>query len=177
MPHEDTGFARWLLELVAMVAAAFVLALVIKTFVVQPFVVPSGSLEPTIQIGDRVLVNKFIYRFRSPRRGEIVVFADPYHKLPALIKRVVAVGGDTVDIRDGKLWLNGVAQNEPYTHGKPTQPGTVPMPLQVPKGYVFLMGDNRTNSGDARYFGPQPVSVVEGQAFCVYWPLTGIRAL
>jgi signal peptidase I len=174
---EESGFGRWLLELVAMIALAFVLALAIKTWVVQPFVVPSGSLEPTINIGERVLVNKFIYRFRSPRRGEIVVFSDPYGKLPALIKRVVAVGGDTVDIRDNKLWINGKAQDEPYVHGKPTELGTVAMPLTVPQGSVFLMGDNRTNSGDARFFGPQPVSHVEGEAFCIYWPIPGIRPL
>jgi signal peptidase I len=160
-----------------MVATAFVLALAIKTWVVQPFIVPSGSLEPTIQVGERILVNKFIYRFHSPNRGDIVVFADPYGKLPALVKRVVAVGGDEVDIHDGKLWINGKEQDEPYTHGKPTEPGTVPMPLKVPAGYVFLMGDNRTNSGDARFFGPQPITKVEGEAFCIYWPLGGIRGL
>jgi signal peptidase I len=173
----ETGFGRWLLELVAMVTLAFVLALAIKTWVVQPFIVPSGSLEPTIMVGDRVLVNKFIYRFRQPGRGEIVVFSDPAGKLPALIKRVVAVGGDTVDIKDGKLWLNGHALDEPYIHGKPTIPGTVAMPVTIPKGYVFLMGDNRTNSGDARYFGPQPITHIEGEAFCTYWPISGIKRL
>jgi signal peptidase I len=174
---ESAGFLRWLVEVVVMVGLAFVLAFGIKTWIVQPFIVPSGSLEPTIQIGDRVLVNKFVYRFGTPQRGDIVVFPDPAGRLPALIKRVVAVGGDKVDIRDGRLWLNGVALNEPYVHGKPTEPGTVPMPITIPKGYVFLMGDNRPNSGDARFFGPQPASAVEGKAFCVYWPLSGIKGL
>lgn len=173
----ETGFVRWMLELVAMVALAFGLALAIKTWIVQPFVVPSGSLEPTIQVGDRVLVNKFVYRFRTPQRGEIVVFSDPYGKLPALIKRVVAVGGDTIDIKDGHLWINGKEQIEPYVHGQPTMLGTVRMPLTIPSGDVFLMGDNRTNSADARWFGPQPLSRVEGEAFCVYWPITGMRPL
>jgi signal peptidase I len=174
---ERTGFARWLLELVGMVALAFALSLVIRSFVVQPFVVPSGSLEPTINIGDRVLVNKFVYRFGDPQRGDIVVFPDPAGKMPALIKRIVAVGGDTVDIRGGKLVLNGVPKNEPYVNGKLTEPGTVPMPLTIPQGSVFLMGDNRTNSGDARFFGPQPASGIQGKAFCVYWPIGEIRGL
>lgn len=175
--HEDQGFGRWLLEIVVMVALAFALAMVIKTWIVQPFLVPSPSLEPTIMTNDRVLVNKFIYRFTSPARGDIVVFPDPSNRLPALIKRIVAVGGDTVDIKDGKLWLNGKPQDEPYTHGKPTLKGTVPMPLTVPPGYVFLMGDNRTDSQDARYFGPQPATVIEGKAFLVYWPPSRVGGL
>ncbi len=175
----ETGIGRWMLELVAMVGLAFVLALAIKTWVVQPFIIPSGSMIPTLEINDRVLVNKFIYRFRTPERGDIVVFSNPQYDpvVKTLIKRVVAVGGDTVDIKDDKLWINGKPMNEPYVHGKPTQLGTVPMPVTIPEGYVFLMGDNRTNSGDARFFGPQPVSHVEGEAFCIYWPLSGIKAL
>jgi signal peptidase I len=174
---ERTGFVRWLLELAAMVGLAFLLSMVIRTYVVQPFVVPSGSLEPTINIGDRVLVNKFVYRFGAPQRGDIVVFPDPAGKMPALIKRIVAVGGDTVDIKEGRLVLNGTPQNEPYVNGKPTEPGTVPMPLTVPNDSVFLMGDNRTNSGDARFFGPQPAAGIQGRAFCVYWPISEIRGL
>jgi signal peptidase I len=175
--REEGGFGRGVLEVVTLVAVAFALSLVIRTFVVQPFMVPSPSLDPTIRVGDRVLVNKFVYRFTVPHRGDIVVFADPNHKLPALIKRVVAVGGDQVDFRDGHLVLNGREVDEPYVHGKPTWPGTVPVPLTVPRGDVFLMGDNRTNSGDARWFGPQPVSVIEGKAFAVYWPVAEIHGL
>lgn len=173
----ETGFVRFVGEIVLMIGLAAALAFAIKTFVVQPFRVPSSSLEPTIAVGDRVLVNKFVYRFESPQRGDIVVFSDPYGKLPALIKRIVAVGGDTVDIHDGHLWLNGKELEELYVHGKPTEPGTIPMPVRIPAGYVFLMGDNRPVSGDARFFGPQPISHVEGKAFAVYWPLTGLRGL
>lgn len=175
--QEETGLLRWLFELVSMLVLAFALAFAIKTWVVQPFIIPSGSMIPTLGINDRVLVNKFIYRFRAPQRGEIVVFADPYGKLPALIKRVVAVGGDTVDIRDDTLWINGKAMDEPYVHGKPTTLGTLAMPIRVPQGYVFLMGDNRPNSGDARYFGPQPIKNIQGEAFAIYWPLSGIKGL
>ncbi|HEY3318637.1 MAG TPA: signal peptidase I [Coriobacteriia bacterium] len=175
----EAGFGRWLLELVAMIGLAFVLALAIKTWVVQPFIIPSGSMIPTLEINDRVLVNKFVYRFRAPERGDIVVFSNPKSDplVKTLIKRVVAVGGDTVDIKDGKLWINGAAMDEPYVHDQPTDPGSVAMPIKIPAGYVFLMGDNRTNSGDARFFGPQPVSHVEGEAFCIYWPLSGIKPL
>lgn len=175
--QRDSGFVGFVTELVVMLVAAAILAFGIKTFIVQPFVVPSGSLEPTVMTNDRVLVNKFVYRFESPQRGDIVVFSDPYHKLPALLKRVVAVGGDTVDIKDGHLWLNGKELIEPYVHGKPTEPGTVPMPLKVPVGDVFLMGDNRPVSEDARFFGPQPISHIEGKAFAIYWPLAQIRGL
>lgn len=171
--------AAWVLEMVAMIALAFGLALVIKTWVVQPYVVPSPSLEPTIKVGERVLVNKFVYRFGAPQRGDIVVFSNPNYDpvVKTLIKRVVAVGGDTIDIKDQKVWLNGKQLVEPYTHGQPTNLGSVKMPLTVPEGDVFLMGDNRTNSGDARWFGPQPVTRVQGKAFAVYWPFTSIRGL
>jgi signal peptidase I len=176
---EEPGLARTIVELVLMLAMAFVLALGIKTWIVQPFVVPSGSMEPTILIGDRVLVNKFIFRFTTPERGDIVVFPNPQPDpvVKTLIKRVVAVGGDTLDIRDGKLWRNGKPLDEPYVHGKPTEPGTVAMPITIPPGYVFLMGDNRPESGDARFFGPQPVSVVEGKAFFTYWPPNRLQGL
>lgn len=171
--------AAWVLELVAMVVLAFALAMAVKTWVVQPYVVPSPSLEPTIMVGERVLCNKFIYRLHTPRRGDIVVFSNPNYDpvVKTLIKRVVAVGGDTVDIRDGHVWLNGKQLDEPYVHGKTTEPGSVKMPLKVPEGEVFLMGDNRPNSGDARWFGPQPITRIAGEAFCVYWPISGIRGL
>ncbi len=177
--QNEVGLGRWLLELVAMVGTAFVLALAIKTWVVQPFIIPSGSMIPTLEINDRVLVNKFIYHFRQPERGDIVVFSNPQYDpvVKTLIKRVVAVGGDTVDIKDGKLWVNGKPVNEPYVHGLPTNPTVVKMPVKIPAGNVFLMGDNRTNSQDARWFGPQPVTRIEGEAFCIYWPLSGIKAL
>ena len=195
---------RWVLVLGAL--ACFVAALigaamlVATTAIAQPFYIPSGSMEPTLQIGDGLIATKYDYGYsrysvpfaigpssqarllqKAPARGDIVIFPNPGHdptgRVQTLIKRVVAVGGDTVDIQDGKLVLNGNALNEPYVHGKPTLPVTVHMPLKIPAGYVFLMGDNRPNSGDARYFGPQPLSAIEGRAFAVYWPISEMHSL
>lgn len=173
---EGTGeghgsFGRWLLETVVLVAVAFVLAQGIKAYLVQPFVIPTGSMRPTILEQDRVLAEKITYRFlREPAPGDVVVFDDPMGQHPQLIKRVIAVGGDTVDIRDGVVYIDGEPLSEPYTHGKPTLPGSVELPITIPEGYVWLMGDNRPNSGDSRFFGPQPTKVVTGRAVWRYWP-------
>lgn len=167
---QETSTVRWLIETALLVGLAFLLAQGIKTFIVQPYIIPTGSMIPTIELRDRILAEKISYRFRDPKPGEIVVFNDPTGQHPKLIKRVIAVGGQTVDIRDGKVYVDGKALDEPYVHGKVTEPGTVPMPVTIPAGYVWLMGDNRPNSGDARFFGPQPVSGVDGRAFFTYWP-------
>ncbi|HSK48766.1 MAG TPA: signal peptidase I [Coriobacteriia bacterium] len=171
---QETSFGRWLLETIVLVALAFALAQGIKAFVVQPFVVPTGSMLPTIELKDRLLAEKITYRFvRPPRQGEIVVFANPDSSDPVariLIKRVIATGGQTVDIKDEQVYVDGKKLDEPYTYGKPSALGTVSLPITVPEGYVWLMGDNRPNSGDSRFFGPQPVSAVQGRAFWTYWP-------
>lgn len=174
---KEESFLRWFGELVVLVALAFILAMGIKTFVVQPFIIPSGSMIPTLEINDRVLVNKFIFRFRQPARGDVVVFISPDSAGVDYIKRVIAVAGDTVDIRDGKVYVNGRPLVEPYVGDKVTTPGTVAMPLKVPAGRVFLMGDNRPDSHDGRYFGVQPDSKLLGKAFVRYWPLSRLGTL
>lgn len=167
----ETSFGRWLIETVILVALAFALAQGIKTFLIQPFVIPTGSMIPTIEINDRVLADKMVYRFfREPQKGDIVVFDDPTGSHPQLIKRVIATEGDTVDARDGKLIVNGKVQNEPYVHGKRTDPGTVPLPITISPGHLWVMGDNRPESGDSRFFGEMPVSAVRGRGFWTYWP-------
>jgi signal peptidase I len=166
----DTSIGRWLIETALLVLLAFALAQGIKTFLVQPFVIPTGSMIPTIEIQDRVLADKLVFRFREPRKGDIVVFDDPNGQHPQLIKRVIATEGQEVDIRDGKVWIDGKALDEPYTYGKPTELGSVPMPVVVPEGEIWLMGDNRPESGDSRFFGSRPVSTVRGRAFWTYWP-------
>jgi signal peptidase I len=171
------SFLRWLGELVLMVVLAFALASGIRTFVVQPYVIPTGSMIPTIEIGERVLANKFIYRFSTPQPGDVVVFDDPTGTVPTLIKRVIAVGGQTIDILDGAVYVDGKKLDEPYTYGKQTEPGDVLLPLKIPEGEVWLMGDNRTNSHDARWFGAQPASIIKGKAFLRYWPLNRIAGL
>lgn len=173
----EEGFLRGLGELVVLVALAIALATGIKTFVVQPFLIPSSSMVPTLEVGDRVLVNKFVYRFSSPERGDIVVFTSPDADGIDLIKRVVAVGGQTVELREGTVYVDGQALDEPYVNDEIPDNFTSERPVRVPQGEVWVMGDNRTNSRDSRYFGPQPVSSLLGKAFAIYWPLTRLRIL
>lgn len=175
---QETSFGRWLIETILLVALAFALAQGIKAFVVQPFVIPTGSMIPTIEIGDRVLADKIVYRFvREPEYGDIVVFDDPTGQHPQLIKRVIATAGQTVDIQEGKIVVDGEFIDEPYIYGKESLPGTVALPVTVGEGEVWLMGDNRPASGDSRYFGTQPVENVRGRAFWTYWPLSRFGSL
>ena len=179
-PAEETSLTRWLIETALLVLLAFALAQGIRWLVVEPFMIPTGSMEPTIAIGNRVLAEKVTYRFvRGPRYGEIVVFPDPSGEHQHLIKRVIATGGQTVDLKDGAVWVDGKRLDEPYTHELPSYPlvPTLTFPLKVPDGYVWLMGDNRTNSGDSRMFGPVPVNKIEGRAFWTYWPPKAFGAL
>lgn len=175
--EKPVSFVRWLGELLAMVALAFLLATGIRTFIVQPYVVPTGSMVPTIEIQDRIIANKFIYRFDEPAPGDIVVLDDPTGNVDTLVKRVIAVGGQTVDLQDGRVVVDGVVLEEPYTHGLPSDPMTQEMPYAVPEGSVWLMGDARTNSADSRVFGAVPLSDIRGKAFVCYWPIDRIGGL
>ncbi|MBC7293668.1 MAG: signal peptidase I [Thermoleophilia bacterium] len=167
---------RWAVETVVILVAAFVLALLVQQFIVKPFAIPSPSMEPTLVEGDRVLVNRLVYHFRSPQRGDVVVFHPPGKPdSDPFIKRVVAVGGDTVAVHGGLLYVNGVAQEEPFIKEHPIA-GEFPE-TEVPPGHVWVMGDNRNNSGDSRVFGPVSISAILGKAFAVYWPLSHIRGL
>lgn len=185
MSNDDTGeqsFGRWLIETVLLVVLALVLAQGIKAYLVQPFVIPSGSMIPTIHEKDRVLAEKLSYRFlRKPQRLDVVVFNNPTRdpSAPILIKRLIATGGETVDLRAGKVYVDGVALNEPYTHGLPSEPlnPAITYPFTVPAGDYWMMGDNRTNSGDSRQFGPVTSSEVLGHAVWTYWPLKSFAAL
>jgi len=151
------------------VAAAFVLALLIQQFVLKPYVIPSPSMEPTLVEGDRVLVNRLTYLFRDPRPGDIIVFRPPgYEGSDPFIKRVVAIGSDTVSVHNGVLWVNGKAQDEPYVKEYPIADDYPEVTLA--SGYVWAMGDNRNNSGDSRVFGPVSEDAIIGVAFAIYWP-------
>ncbi len=170
------SFARQAIEFVLTIAIAFLVAQSVRTWVIQPYVVPTGSMLPTIQLGDQVLANKFVYRFRSPQAGDIVVFDNPIPSRgeDTLIKRVIAVGGQQVDLKDGKVLVNGVALVEPYTYGQPSdklEMSRIVFPVDIPVGSIWLMGDNRTSSQDSRWFGPVSISAVHGQAFFTYWPI------
>lgn len=172
-----SGAGRQILEFLATLVVAFLVAQAVRTWVIQPFVVPTGSMLPTIQLGDQVLANKFIYRFGSPARGDIIVLDDPTGQVGTLIKRVVATSGETVDIRDGKVWIDGKALVEQYTHGQPNELGPLPMPYKLPADSVWVMGDNRTQSQDSRWFGAVRLTAVHGKAFFVYWPIARVGAL
>jgi signal peptidase I len=141
----------------------------VRPFVMEAFWIPSGSMIPTLEINDRVLVNKFIYRFRDPQRGDIVVFQSVDNPREDLIKRVIGLPGDKVAVRNGKLFLNGEPQREPYTNKKLPDRSFFAR-TTVPKGHVFVMGDNRGNSADSRVFGPLPEKNIEGEAFLRFWP-------
>jgi signal peptidase I len=149
-----------------------VLALVfgfVRPFVMEAFWIPSGSMIPTLEIGDRVLVNKFIYRFTEPKRGDIIVFRSVDNPDEDLIKRVVGLPGDKISEKNGKLFVNGKRQKEPYTNKK--LPDRISFArTTVPKNHVFVMGDNRANSADSRVFGPLPEKNIEGEAFLRFWP-------
>ncbi len=200
-------------ENIEALAVAFLLAIFIRTFVVQAFKIPSGSMLETLQIGDHILVNKFIYGVKipfvrstlipvgNPKRGDIVVFIYPIDQRD-FIKRVIAVGGDTVEIKDKKVYVNGKwTGDKPYEKFE-SEDVIAPMiprdnfeslwldqlkrygqiqgmdarfvkdnfgPVTVPEGKIFVMGDNRDNSHDSRFWGFVPLSDVKGKAFIIYW--------
>jgi signal peptidase I len=207
-------------EYVEAILVAVVLALLIRQFIVQAFKIPSGSMIPTLLVGDHLLVNKFIYRFRSPRRGEIVVFKFPQDRETDFIKRVIALAGEEVSLRDGKLYVNGVEAEDGhavYESGSRTGKERNFPPFRVPtKGdvirfesgfpdlyrhlvanelgdrggivngrllidgkpatsyvvqndYFFMMGDNRDNSYDSRFWGPVMARDLVGKAMIIYW--------
>ncbi len=179
-------------ELPVLILVALVVAVVIKTFFVQAFYIPSGSMEDTLLIGDRVMVNKLAYRFGEPSRGDVVVFDSPFsaerrsESLPAavlrnvgealglsspaseFIKRIVAVPGDTLEIRDNEVIVNGAVLDEPYRH--PTTRMRDLSERVIPEGMVWVMGDNRNNSSDSRTFEEIPVDEIVGRAFFKVWP-------
>lgn len=181
-PNPRSSAVWQVLEFIVTLLAAFLLAMSVRTWVIQPYLVPSGSMLPTIQLGDHVLANKFVYRFQSPKAGDIVVFDNPMSDpaAPTLIKRVIAVGGQTVDLQDGSVMVDGKKLVEPYTHGQVSDPlmgSRLEFPIKIPAGDIWVMGDNRTQSQDSRWFGPVRVSSVHGQGFFIYWPLSRFGVL
>ena len=187
------------IEWVLVVAGALLVAILIKTFLFQAFYIPSPSMEPTLHVGDRVLVNKLSYKLHDIHRADIVVFERPPTDVQTvegcdgnpvtitppksdevvhdLIKRVVAVEGETVESRAGHVYVNGQQLDEPYLAADVVTPvfDTYSAPcIRVPKGDVFVLGDNRTNSSASNRFGPIPESLIVGRAFIRVWPLGSI---
>ncbi len=173
-------------------AVALCLALLIRGVAVQAFQIPSGSMLPTLQVGDHILVNKFLYGIRlpfagtrlvpltDPRRGDVVVFTYPVDPSKDFIKRVIGVAGDVVEIRDKHVYINGQAWEDPHAYfvdgpalvrGSSTRDNFGP--VTVPPGHVFVMGDNRDRSYDSRFWGFVSLQEIEGKAFFIYWSWGG----
>jgi signal peptidase I len=175
------SWRRPAVEYAIIAVCAIALALLIQAFVVKPYRIPSESMTNTLKVGDRVLVNRVVYHFRHPRRGDIIVFQSHAVGM-TLIKRVIGVPGDTLSLSNGSVYVNGRRLNEPYVlrvNGVATatepftdgQPWSLAKPYTVPPGHYFVMGDNRSQSDDSRDWGPLPASELIGEAFFRYWPL------
>ncbi|HEX2031251.1 MAG TPA: signal peptidase I [Actinomycetota bacterium] len=197
--HEPRGPLAFLRELPGLILIAFGLALLIKTFLIQAFFIPSRSMLPTLQVGDRVIVNKFVYDFGEPQRGDVIVFENPalpepdrnpleaaWHWLieglgftsdpnKDFIKRVIGVPGDVVEIKNGIVFVNGERQREPYVAAQKDRSDMPPTKVRAEK--VFVMGDNRPNSQDSRNIGQIPYDNIVGKAFVLLWPPSRIEWL
>jgi signal peptidase I len=182
------------LEFPLLVGVALLVAILIKTFLFQAFYIPSGSMENTLEVNDRVLVNKLAYRIGDIQRGDVIVFDDPrggfgqaeesvvdsalrnlFESIglaaprSEFIKRVIGLPGEVVEGRDGVVFVNGVPLYEPYLKD-PGEPISTFGPIDVPADALFVMGDNRSESQDSRFFGPIPTEDVVGKAFVIIWP-------
>ncbi len=179
------------------IVIAVVLALFFRTFVVQAFKIPTGSMEPNLLIGDHLLVNKFVFAptlssleravlpTRAVRRGDVVVFKYPEDPERDFIKRVIGLPGETIELKDHRIHVNGRLIDEPYAHYLPRpEPGGPHEatsedvrdhygPVVVPANALFVMGDNRDNSQDSRYWGFLPVENIKGKALMIYWSYDG----
>jgi signal peptidase I len=186
---------RSVIEWVVVIVGALIVALLIKTFLIQAFFIPSSSMVPTLHIDDRVLVNKLSYKLHDVHRGDIVVFERPAHEgatitteggngareeddVKDLIKRVIGLPGDEVVIKENAVWINGERLDESYlppgtttTNRGDWQDCTDQQPCEIPDDSVWVMGDNRGSSADSRYFGPVEENDIVGRAFLRIWPL------
>jgi len=182
--------SHWLREIVVVVLVALVVALLLRVFVVQTFFIPSGSMEPTLQIGDRILVNKLSYHLHGVGRGDIVVFSRPPAEncggaeVNDLVKRVVGLPGETISLAQGHVDIDGKALPETWlpssvqgtTEAGPAgTPYNLTKPYVIPANHYFMMGDNRTESCDSRYWGPISRSLIVGKVDVRVWPVTSFH--
>jgi signal peptidase I len=147
---------------------AAVLSLIIITFVVQAFYIPSGSMEPTLMVNDRILVAKFLYRFEPVARGDVIVFRYPLNPSRDFVKRVIGLPGNQAQLKEGVVYINGQRISEKGYTIKPDYGNYGP--VTVPPGDYFVLGDNRNNSEDSRFFGYVPRGNIIGKAIFIYWP-------
>ena len=184
--------SRTLLDYALTAVVAVTLALAIQAFLIKPYLIPSVSMANTLLPGQRVLVDRFVYHYRTVHRGDIIVFRWPGHENGTpLIKRVVGLPGDRLSLRSGHLFVNGKPLPEGYVRrvggsteqtlpafdGGGVEAWSLATPYTVPPGHYFVMGDNRTESNDSRYWGTVPRANIIGRAFFIYWPLDRIRVL
>jgi signal peptidase I len=178
---------RWIVELAGVVVVALVVAFLLRTFVIATYSIPSGSMEPTLQVGDRIVVNKLSYHLHGVDRSNIVVFSTPPNEdcagppVADLVKRVIGLQGETISVSGGNVFINGRLLPEPWLPASEqgrTYPGPSPEPyslhhpFRIPKGDVYMMGDNRTLSCDSRYWGPIKESTIVGKVDLRIWPLS-----
>jgi len=161
-------------DTVETIVVAVVLALLIRTFGVEPFVVDGFSMQNTLQNHERLLVNKLSFHFSGLKYGQIIVFQPPLVGQGDYVKRVIATGGQTIMMKDGQVYVDGKKMPQPFLHdgAQSTQDSwTMSKPVKVPEGDVYVLGDHRNASEDSRFFGPVKVSAVQGTAFWIIWPL------
>jgi signal peptidase I len=181
-PPRPRSSWRWVVEWAVVLVVALLLAVGVRDYVAQMFFIPSGSMLPTLQIGDRIVVDKLSYRLHRVQRGDIVVFSKPPLEdadFSDLVKRVVGLPGDIVSSVDGKLYVNGKPLPQPWlprpvpvTSPSPLAAGfSLNHPYTVPAGHYYVMGDNRTDSEDSRYFGPIAASSIVGKMAFIVWPI------
>ena len=172
---------KFIFEYVDSARSASILALIIVTLIIQTFKIPTGSMIPTLNIGNHIMVNKFIYYFTEPKRGDVIVFVYPVDHKKDFIKRLIGLPGETIEIKDGSVFINGeklkspktiVGQRYYYNEGMYGEGA-----IKIPDNAYFVMGDNTKNSKDSRYFGFVPKKNLLGRAFFVYWPLTKMRVI
>ncbi|MGA2836071.1 MAG: signal peptidase I [Acidimicrobiales bacterium] len=197
-PSKGGGY-RWVIEWAIILMAVLVCTVLLRTYVIQSFFIPSPSMVPTLQVGDRIMVDKLSYDLHAVHRGDIIVFKRPpleAQDYPDLVKRVVGLPGETISTNDGHVYID--CRNQDYAACKPLSepwlpPGpqsytaslpddqypqfNMPGPVKIPSGDYYVMGDNRTDSEDSRFFGPIPRSLIVGRAVAVVWPLSQAKGL
>ena len=162
------------LSYVVVIVFAIIISLLFRIFVFEPFIVPTSSMEPTLMINDKVIVNKFSYKFFGIERGEIIVFHSPVEDNKDLVKRIIATEGETVKLEpDGSIYINDKKLEDDH-YNKSERPIYSGQVYKIGKDEIFVMGDNRNDSYDSRYFGPINKDEVFGKVFLIYWPLSRI---
>jgi len=172
----------WMKEWVEPIIIAVILALIIRTWVVQAFKIPTGSMRPALMEGDRILVSKFIYKFKEPQRGDVIVFRSPEDQKKDFIKRLIGLPNETVEIANGTILIDDKAVEpesvirERYYYNRGDH-GVKGAPVTVPEDGYYVLGDNSISSRDSRYWGFFPKKYLLGKAFMIYWPPTRIRMI